>query len=123
MNLSIGKLILLAMSATILVAADATGKWRGELVPSDGDGSGRPAYLVLKQDGSKLTGTAGPNANEQEAIQNGKAEDGTLTFELPHGEFVMTFRLKQDGEEISGIITREREGTTQQAKLAVKRER
>jgi hypothetical protein len=33
----------------------------------------------------------------------------------------MKFALKQDGDEITGDITRERDGQTQKAKLAVKR--
>ena len=122
MTLGIDRLLLFAAAALTLVAADATGKWRGELIVSDGDGSGRPAYLVLKQEGTKLTGTAGPDAGEQHPIQNGKAEDGLITFEVPTGETIMKFALKQEGERITGDITREREGRTQQAKLDVKKE-
>ena len=33
----------------------------------------------------------------------------------------MKFALKQQGDEISGEVTRERDGKTQTAKLAVKR--
>jgi hypothetical protein len=102
------------------MAADATGTWTGTLTPS-GDDNPRPAHLVLKQDGNKLTGTAGPDANEQHAIENGKAEDGVLTFDVPTGGAVMKFRLKQDGDEIKGDITRERDGQTETARLAVKR--
>lgn len=122
MNLGIHRLLLFAATALTLVAADATGKWRGELIVSDGDGSGRPAYLVLKQDGATLTGTAGPDEGEQHPIQNGKAEDGAITFEVPTGEVIMKFAGKQDGDRITGNLTREREGRTQQARLDVKKE-
>jgi hypothetical protein len=115
-------LCLLALTAVSLLGADATGKWTGNLiVGSDGGERTMPAQLVLKQEGTKLTGTAGPNDGEQHPIEKGKVEDGTLTFEVPTGETVMKFSLKQDGDSIKGTITREREGQTQTAKLEVKR--
>jgi hypothetical protein len=113
--------LLIALATASLAAADATGKWTGNLVIADGDGQPRPAYLVLKQEGNTLTGTAGPDAGEQHPIQNGKADNGTLTFELATGEAIMRFALKQDGDVISGDITRERGGETQKARLSVKR--
>jgi len=79
---------------------------------------------VLKQQGTTLTGTAGPDVSEQLPISNGKAEGETLTFEVVReGGGTMKFTLKQTGDEISGDIKREREGQTQIAKLAVKREK
>ena len=77
---------------------------------------------MLKQEGSKLTGTAGPNAGEQHPMQEGKAENGSLTFELAAGSGMMKFKLKQEGDEIKGDVTRERQGEKKTAKLAVKRE-
>ena len=59
--------------------------------------------------------------SEQHPIQNGKADNGKLTFELATGETVMKFILKQDGDEITGDLTRERDGEIQTAKLALKR--
>src|SRR5713101_6391523 len=103
-------ILLLTLAAVSLIAADATGTWTGTLTASTPNGSEQhPALLVLKQEGTKLTGTAGPDANEQHAIENGKAENGSLTFELPRENGVMKFTLKQEGDEIKGDITRERE--------------
>lgn len=113
--------LLVALTSLTLAAADATGKWSGNLIISDGDGQPRPAYLVLKQEGVTLTGTAGPDASDQRPIQNGKADNGALTFELATDNAVMKFTLTQDGDVISGDVTREREGQTQTAKLSVKR--
>ena len=112
---------LIALAAATLVAADATGTWTGTLTPSGSDGQPRPAHLVLKQEGDKLTGTAGPDASQQQPIQNGKAENGNLTFELATDDSVMKFAVKQQGDEITGDVTRERAEQTQKAKLAVKR--
>lgn len=118
-------IILLTFAVVSLIAADATGTWTGTLIvpTSDGGEKSSPARLVLKQDGAKLTGTAGPDASEQRAIENGKAENGNLAFEVPNGETTMKFSLKQEGDQINGQITREREGRTQTAKLSVKRDR
>jgi hypothetical protein len=112
-------LFFVALAATTLVATDATGTWTGTLTPTDGQS--HPARLVLKQDGEKLTGTAGPDENEQRPIQNGSVRDGVLTFELPNDGSVMKFTLKQEGDAISGDVTRDHDGETQKAKLAVKR--
>jgi hypothetical protein len=117
-------ILCLLLAAAGLIAADATGTWTGTLTPT-GPGTGgesHPALLVLKQDGAKLTGTAGPNAEEQNPIENGKAENGKLTFEVQAGGG-MKFNLTHEGDEIKGDISRERDGQTQTAKLAVKRQK
>jgi hypothetical protein len=115
------KQIFLAMTifAATMMAADATGTWTGTLLVTGKDPG--PAHLMLKQDGSKLTGTAGPTEDEQHQIENGKAENGTLTFDVSTGETVMRFKLRHAGDEIKGDVTREREGSTQTATLSVKR--
>jgi hypothetical protein len=115
---------LLVFTSAGLVAADATGTWTGTLtISADGTEKIRPAHLVLKQEGAKLTGTGGPDAGEQHTIENGKAENGNLTFEIPQESSIMKFALKLEGDEIKGEITREREGETEKAKLAVKRDK
>ena len=117
-------ILLLTLAAASLFAADATGKWTGTLtLAGEAGGKVDNALLVLKQDGTKLTGTAGPDANQQNAIQDGKAENGNLTFDLPFGGGVMKFVLKQQGEDMSGDITAEREGQKMSAKVVLKREK
>ena len=115
-------LLMLTLGALSLSAQDATGKWSGTLarLDADSDGTSKPAYLVLKQEGTKLTGTAGPNASEQFEFSDGKAEGGHLTFKLT--EKSMTFDLKQTGDEITGEITNEQDGQTRKAKITVKRQ-
>ena len=119
-------MVLFAFTVVSLIAADATGTWTGTLTDATSAGGDKPgpAYLVLKQEGTKLTGTAGPNANSQRPIQNGKAEDGNLTFEVVLSEGrTMKFTLKHEGDEIKGDIRGEGGGETKTAKLAVKREK
>ena len=113
------RLIFLLMLAASVLMADATGKWTGTLTP-DGD-KGGPALLVLKQDGTSLTGTAGPDETGQHAILNGKVEDGKITFELAVGQGNAKFTLLQEGEEIKGDVKLEGGGQTQTAKLELKR--
>jgi hypothetical protein len=112
-------LLVLILAAVSLMAADATGTWTGTFTPEGKDPG--PAHLVLKQEGAKLTGTVGPRADEQHEIQNGKAEDGKLTFDVANENSTMKFVLKQEGEEIKGDVSREQDGQAQTAKLAVTR--
>lgn len=118
-------IFLLTFAAFGLMAADATGRWTGTLMVTTPDGGqeSHSAYLVLKQEGAKLSGTAGPDANKQHAIENGKAEEGSLAFEVKTEDSVMKFALTQEGDQIKGEIKREREGEAQTAKLDVKREK
>lgn len=111
--------LLLIVSALGLMAADATGTWTGTFTPI-GEEPG-PAHLVLKQDGGKVTGTAGPSADQQHEIRNGKAENGKISFEVAGEDTTMTFELKLEGDRISGDVSRERDGQAQTAKLSVTR--
>lgn len=112
-------LLLIALAVAGIGAADATGTWTGTLTPA-GQEPG-PAHAVLRQEGTTLTGTAGPDASEQHAIQNGKAENGTLTFEIPTGGGLMKVTLQQQGDVMNGQVLRERDGQTLEAKVALKR--
>ncbi len=112
-------ILVLCLTAMNLVAADATGIWIGTLTKQGAD-AGEPAHLVLKQEGTKLTGTAGPDSGEQDAIQDGTAEDGRLVFYLLDG--TMKFDLKQEGDVISGEVAVERNGQSRKARLTLKRQ-
>ena len=114
-------LLVIALAAASLAAADVTGNWKGTFTP-DGRDPG-PALLVLKQEGDAVTGTAGPDETERHPIRAGKVKNDTVTFEVETpGGAVMKFSLKQNGEELSGDITRDRDGQPQTAaKLTVTR--
>src|SRR5262245_22916298 len=57
--------------------AQVSGKWSGTLEFSNASGESKsgPAYMILKQDGNKVSGSGGPNEGEQHPIQNGKVLD------------------------------------------------
>jgi hypothetical protein len=117
-------LLILLVSALTLSAADVTGKWSGTFEFTDrGDGAkNSTAYLVLKQDGGKLTGTGGPSSDHQEAVIGGKADGNQLIFVAEHNGRAMNFKLQVDGDSMKGEVSREnQEGVTETAIVLLKR--
>src|SRR5438105_13681043 len=112
--------LVLTMSAS---AADATGKWTGSfnVTRSDGDTKESSAVIVLKQNGSELTGSAGPNEDEQHPIQKGKIEGGKITLEVEDNGTVIKFELMLVGDHIKGDASASRDGQSMKAKLDVMR--
>jgi hypothetical protein len=113
-------ILLLVLAAPVIAADDLTGKWVGTLaVTVDATPSAaRAAHLVLKQTGTRLTGTLGPNDHDQSTTIKGQLEtirkngkDVTnVTLDLTPGNgqtalrFAMTFvagRLKGTAQAIS----------------------
>lgn len=113
---SIAALLLAAIG---VLASNATGTWSGTIQYDDQDHSG-PAHMVLKQEGERITGTAGPNADNQFAITEGKFANGHLTFEIPTQG--MKFDLKQESDQISGKVVRDHEGEIRTATIHLKRQ-
>ncbi len=117
-------LTFLLLSATLLLGDELTGTWTGTLTRKQGDADhAGPAHLVLKQEGGKVTGTGGPNADEQHSISNGVFENGKITFQILDNGSEMKFALTVQGEEIKGDVTMERDGETRRGTLAVKRQK
>src|SRR4051794_29620212 len=81
-------LLCFLIAAALAVAADVdvTGKWTGNfnLTNPDGETNESTAVLKLKQSGTEITGTVGPNEDEQAAIQKGKIEGNKITMEAEH---------------------------------------
>jgi hypothetical protein len=103
---------LLLFTGMTLSAGELTGKWSGKFDITTAAGENKPdsAYMNLKLDGTTVTGTAGPNEDQQWKLQNGKLEAGKLTFEVTiegdgddHG--LLVFDLVFDGETIHGSAT------------------
>ncbi|HVQ41594.1 MAG TPA: hypothetical protein VMS54_05300 [Vicinamibacterales bacterium] len=87
--------VLAVLTASRILAAQSpapgtpavTGAWAGTVVfKADGEAHEDPFHAVLKQDGAALTGTAGPDADHQYRISNGKIVNAkdvtTVTFEV-----------------------------------------
>jgi len=113
------RLFFCVLAAGGVLMADVTGTWSGSFDSSDRKGS---AHLILKQEGTTVTGTAGPDPKMQLPIRKGVAGgDGALTFEIEEGNSVMRFELRVKGDEISGAIHRETNGVVQKSTLKVTR--
>jgi hypothetical protein len=118
---------LLLLTGLTLSAGELTGKWSGKFDITTADGELKPdsAVMNLKVDGAKVTGTAGPNEDQQWAIRNGKLETGKLTFEVvPEGDEnkgVLVFDLVFDGDTIQGTVTGHDGDNKLSAKVDLKR--
>jgi CubicO group peptidase (beta-lactamase class C family) len=87
-------------------AADLTGRWTGTLDITGPDGTSRsqPACLVLKQDGSTLSGRFGPNPADMRDISKGAIADGQVGFDLPLGNRTMHAKLAMETDRLMGEI-------------------
>jgi len=84
-------IIALILSAAGALAADISGKWSGI--------GGGPIYLIIKQNGNQLTGTAGPSAGEQLLeLHDGTVEGDHVTFKVGPIQIDAHF----EGDEIRG---------------------
>jgi hypothetical protein len=112
---------LLAALAAVASGADVSGNWQGPFTPEDGDGG--QGYVILKQTGSDLTGSGGPDANEQWPLSKGKIVGNKITGEVkdPNG-VVYKLDLVLEGDHIKGdVLMTHPDGQTQKAKLDLTR--
>jgi hypothetical protein len=95
--------LIIAAVAITAMAADVSGKWTGTFTP-EGQDAGN-AFLILKQSGTTLTGTAGPDENQQWPISEGKVDGNKLSGRVvsPDGA-TYKFILTLDGEHIKGSV-------------------
>jgi hypothetical protein len=102
-------------------ATDVSGTWSGAFTPCEPGGSAHesPVYMVLKQAGSTLTGTAGPGKSQQFPIQNGTVDGDHLTFDVQMGGGGIALDLKLVAGELRGEmqLTEGRRKTTAKAIL------
>lgn len=113
------------LSASLLFGADATGKWNGTIAVTTSDGEQRtmPILLILKQEGTKITGTGGPDIGERHDILEGKIDGASVTLKIEAGVAPISLKLALNGDELNGDGSRERpDGQKQTAKVTTKRE-
>lgn len=77
--------------------------------------------MILKQAGSKLDRSVGPDESEQHSLENGKVEGNKLTFDIPLGAKSLHFSLEADGDQITGQAQRDWQGRVETMKISVKR--
>ena len=107
-------MLVVCLLALPAAASDVTGKWSGtiELKGPEGDRT-MPVVLVLKQNGTEITGTGGGSEDDQHPIKNGKIDGDNLNFEVHQeresGSHVFRLALKLVGEKLEGTINRDNE--------------
>jgi hypothetical protein len=105
--------------ALVASAADISGTWIGTLKITGPDGQSQDdtIHMILKQDGNKLTGTAGPSASEQLPIEKGAVEGTKVTLEVPVPKGAFKFAVALEGDHLKGDVTMEADGQTMKAKM------
>ncbi len=114
-------LACILLLAGLGLADDISGKWSGTLLPDGRDASG--AYMILKQTGAALTGTAGPDENQQIPIDKGKVEGTKVTAEVPTPDGpVYKLSMVLEGEHLKGdVVATNPDGGTIKAKIDLTR--
>jgi len=119
-------LLCLAAIAAIALSAPAdvnvSGKWSGTFSVTGSDGNSEPAFLLLKQEGTAVTGSAGPNEEQQHPIKKGSVAGNKLTLEIePRENQTIKLELVVDGDRMKGDINMARDGETRNGKLDLAR--
>ena len=110
--------LLLAVSA---MGTDLSDTWTGSFRAEGGDHD-TPQVFLLKQDGSKVTGTGGPDSQEQYPIENGRIDGDRLKFELTTGEWRFSYDLKQNGPDgLKGDLQLKTVNNSRNAKVSLRR--
>ncbi|BDC52823.1 hypothetical protein F183_A51380 [Bryobacterales bacterium F-183] len=114
---------LALLSAATMLAGDLTGVWVGTLTHNTPEGPRpSPAYAILKQNGTELTGSGGPTEDEQYTIRKAVMSGDKLTFEVDNDNGPLKFTVTAKGDTIEGDLVQERsDGSTRTAKVALKR--
>ena len=107
--------LLIALCAMTAMAADVTGKWSGSFVPEGGDPG--QAFVILKQTGTTLSGSAGPDENQQWPL-TGTIDGNKITAEVKSPEgMVFKVEMMLEGDHLKGSAVGNMNGETMRAKL------
>jgi hypothetical protein len=107
--------ILSALLAQAVLAADVTGNWSGKFQVNGADHD--TVYLSLKQSANSISGTAGPSADQQKPIQNGRIEGNHITMEVPVPGGVFKFDINVEGDHLKGEVVATAQGQTVRAQM------
>jgi len=101
------KLLIAVLALAAIASADVTGTWTGPMTMKNGDETrDDTAYLVLKQDGDKITGTIGPNEERRYDISKGTADGDNIYIEAPvQGENSIVLKLKLEAGKLVGELS------------------
>ncbi len=115
--------LLAALAFGLAADTDISGTWTGSfsITRSNGDSNDGTALLVLKQAGTEITGTVGPDDGQQFPIQKGTIDGDKITLEVQHESHIIKFELVLADGHIRGEANLSGDGQTAKAKLDVTR--
>src|SRR5947208_16220047 len=108
--------VVFAVVSSFLLPAMATapgpvsGKWSGAVSIKNeaGEAQSQPVFLILTQDGKKLTGTGGPSEDEQGFnIENGVVDGDKLSFDVKVEDSAYHSTAQITDEDMTGETVRE----------------
>jgi hypothetical protein len=114
---------LLAVS-TLVATQDLSGVWAGEFnITMNGETRPDVVHMVLKQSGTAITGTAGPNQDQQWPIVNGKIDGAKVTFQVKAegGPGLVDFALTLADGHLKGQANANGDGRSFSAAVDVQR--
>ena len=113
-----------ANKQTAKPGANLTGKWTGTMTRTAPDGRSQtiPWLFDLTQKADVITGTCGPNAERQWALQKGAVKGGKITFQVQQPEGPLrTFTLELVKDRLQGDMLAELNGQSFTTKVDVGR--
>ena len=120
-------LCLFALAVFAFAAPDeinVAGKWTGSfnITAPDGTVNDGGAVMVIKQNGSELTGTAGPDEEQQFPIAKGRIEGDKVTLEVHRAEDqVIKITMVLANDRMKGDATLSMNGESRTAKVDIGR--
>jgi hypothetical protein len=97
--ISLAAVVLFAVLAVAVYAADLSGTWSADVQTNAGSGT---TMFVLKQDGDKLTGTYSDPYGDAAVTGTVKGSDVTLTFNEQGVTATYTGKVNSAGTKIEG---------------------
>jgi hypothetical protein len=102
------------------MAGDVTGKWSGSF-KAEGADHDISQLMILKQRGSTLSGSAGPDAGEQYPVENGRVDGNTVSFQVTTGEWRFSYHLTVEKNSLSGDLKLESTSESRNATVTLTR--
>jgi hypothetical protein len=112
---------ILLCAAITLSAADISGKWSGSFIMTNAQGETNEgtAFVIFKQNGAEITGSAGGDENQQFPITKGKIEGNRITFEVQSDGPLYKVDVMLTGDHIKGDVIVVQEGQSTKAKVDI----
>ena len=98
---------ILLFAVMTLSGADVSGKWSGSftMINAEGETHEGNAFVIIKQNGTEITGSGGPDESQQWPISKGKIEGDKITFEVQSDGPLYKVALTLDGDHLKGETT------------------